>query len=57
MHKKFWSWAELESTSFCLADLKKILEKLEAEEATLVWQLVEDLRWSLKKKSQTKSAD
>ena len=27
--------------SFCLADLKKSSKKLEAEEATLVWQLVE----------------
>ena len=35
--KNFWSRAELEPTSFCLADLKKS----EAEEATLVWQLAE----------------
>ena len=27
--------------SFCLADLKKFSKKLEAEEATLVWQFVE----------------
>ena len=35
--KKFWPRAGLEPTSFCLADLKKS----EAEEATIVWQLVE----------------
>ena len=27
--------------TFCLADLKKSSKKLEAEEVTLVWQLVE----------------
>ena len=39
LHKKNWSRAGLESTSFCLADFKKS-SKSEAE-ATLVWQLVE----------------
>ena len=44
--KKFWSRAGLEPTSFCLADLKKSSKKSEAEEATLVWQLVEASLWS-----------
>ena len=37
--KNFCSRARLESTYFCLADLKKS-SKSEAEETTLVWQLV-----------------
>ena len=38
--KNFWSWAGLEPV-LLLGRPQKILKKLEAEEATSVWQLVE----------------
>ena len=38
--KNFWPWVELELI-LLLGRPQKILKKLEAEEATLVWQLVE----------------
>ena len=44
--KKFWSWAGLEPV-LLPGRLQKILQKLKAEEATLVWQLVEASLYSL----------
>ena len=40
LHKKFGHGRD-SNPSFCLADLAKSFKNLEAEEATLLWQLVE----------------